>query len=117
MGVIAIPDVPGRRVDERMETLKRDAREIIRNRIALCEVTDSPYPTSRTRSQLMKALCYAVMEYRMNSGIEVPSTYDLFKIESRKIDGVIHWYVRFKTELWDAAHDPLLLTKKRKSLR
>ncbi len=102
MGIKAIDTMPKPERNERMESLKRDVREIIDNRIGMCEITDPPYPQSTMRERLGKAIRIVVWEQaKKEKTIHAPSASRVFKIESRKKDGTVHWYVTFDVDLWD----------------
>ena len=102
MSVKEIQTMPKPEINERMESLKQDVREIIENRIKICEITDPPYPQSTMRERLGKAIRIVVWEQaRKENAIHTPSASKVFKIESRKKDGIVHWYVTFDVDLWD----------------
>lgn len=101
MSVKIIDSLPKPEVNERMETLKTDIREIIENKIQLCEITNSPYPPSTMRGHLSKAMRSVVWEYAIqDKEHRTPRAEDVFKIQSHKENKVIHWYVQFDSLLW-----------------
>ena len=102
MGIKPLAHMPEPQINERMERLKQDVREIIDNRIRVCEITDPPYPQSTMRARLEKAILVVVWERRKatrESGYM--RVKDLFKVESRKIDGTVRWYVQFDPDRWE----------------
>ena len=94
MAIKPIESMPSPKINERMERLKNDVREIIEKRIPVCEIIDPPYPQSTMRAQLGKAIRIVVWEQQVG-------TAKAFKIETRKIDNVVHWYVIFDKAKWD----------------
>ena len=105
MSIKAIDSIPHVKAEnERMESLKRDIREIIDNRIALCEITEAQYPQSTMRDKLKRAIRSILWEYVTETDDgkrKFPNYNDAFVIQSRKIDGVVHWYVKFDADVWE----------------
>jgi len=106
MGVKPINEMPAPQVNERLEALKKDIREIIQKRIPICEITDPPYPSSTMRDRFHAALHSVLWEYHERFDKDEKKhflfhSYNTLKIESRKIDNVVRWYVKFDMELWD----------------
>ena len=102
MSIKIIDSLPKPMVNERLEALKKDIREIIENTIKLCEIIDPPYPQSSMREHLRKAIRSVVWEYAVKDKEHyTPDPYDVFKIQSHKKDGIIHWYIQFDSELWN----------------
>jgi len=103
MGVKVIDGIPYERVEnKRMESIKRDIREIIDNRISVCEILEPPYPQSTMREKLKKGIRSIIFEYgkKTDDGrIRYPN-YDAFTIISKKLDGVVHWYIKFDFGVW-----------------
>ena len=102
MGVKPLASMPEPQINERMERLKQDVREIIDNRIRVCEITDPPYPQSTMRERLEKATRIVTWEWANKTGKGgMFYAKDFFKVESRKIDGTVRWYVRFDVDMWE----------------
>lgn len=105
MGVKVIDSIPYvKQENTRMESLKRDIREIIDNRIAVCEITEPPYPQSSMRDKLRRAIRAILWEYVTETADgkrKYPNYNDAFEIMSKKIDGVIHWYIKFDADVWE----------------
>ena len=103
MAVKPIKEMPKPEINERMELLKKDVHEIIEKRIPVSEIIDPPYPQSTMRERLGKAIRIVVWGCATMWGRKhTPRINDVFTIESRKKDGIVHWYVRFDIEKWDA---------------
>lgn len=102
MGIKSLARMPDPQINERMERLKRDVREIIDNRIRVCEITDPPYPQSTMRERLEKAIRIVTWEWGNKTGKYGRfRAKDFFKVESRKIDGTVRWYVQFDADRWE----------------
>lgn len=104
MSVKVIDSIPYEKVEnKRMESLKRDIREIIDNRIAVCEIIEPPYPQSSMRDKLKRAIRTILWEYVTETadGKRKYPNYNAFEILSKKIDGVVHWYIKFDADVWE----------------
>jgi len=109
MAVKPIEKMPDQDVNERMEQLKRDIWTIIDKSIIACEIEDPPYPPSTMRERFNRAVRAVVWECRKEYGtVHAPRADDVFRIASRKIDGVVHWYVQFDASLWKEEWERIL---------
>lgn len=102
MAIKVVEKMPEPQVNERMEALKSDIREIIEKRIPICEIVDPPYPHNSMRRALEKALKIVCCEWVRKKGLTRYLHNDrIFKIKSKKIENEVHWYVQFNVNELD----------------
>lgn len=102
MGVKVMERLPVAEINARMEQLKGDVREIIEKRIRFSEITDPPYNQNTVKERLRTAFRRVYWEEIQARGIQHPPRVgEIFGVQSRKIDNVVHWYVVFDPEKWD----------------
>ena len=103
MSVIPVESIPKKEVNERLEALKADIREIIEKKIRMAEIEYPPYSPSVMWERITTAIRKVLWEYAIERGYNhLPGRSDVFKIERRHIEGVYHWYVLFDADRWDA---------------
>ena len=113
MSVIPVESIPKKEVNERLEALKADIREIIEKRIRMAEIEFPPYSPSVMRDRITTAIRKVLWEYAIERGYNhLPGrSSDVFKIERRHIEGMNHWYVLFDADRWDAEWKRIMETE------
>ena len=106
MAVKVVDKIPVRHNDERLDSLKKDIREIIDKRIEQSEILVPPFPDWAMREKLNRAILQVANELGVLHKIGnllTSSTLRVFRVSSHKDENdVVHWYVSFDAELWDS---------------
>lgn len=104
MGIKVIDSLPIIEKKEKLKDLMEDIREIIRNRIRICEIVNTKYSSSTMRERLNRAMREVLWDLAKtveNGKERVPNAKEVFTITMRKEDGEPHWYVLFDVDLWN----------------
>lgn len=103
MSIKIVQEMSKPEVNERLEILKQDIREIIDNRIELCEIVEAPYPRTTLRDRVQKAIRSVVHEYTIKTeGRFCPDTSKLFNVTMKKKDGEYHCFILFDVQRWES---------------
>ena len=103
MAIKIVQEMSKPEVNERLEILKQDIREIIDNRIELCEIVDAPYPRSTLREHVLRAIYSVIYERTIKAGWSyLPDKFQLFSVHMKKKDGEYHCFILFDVQRWES---------------